>query len=184
MHEGEPLVRRAARAAIDAGASPVIVVLGADADMVRPALSSLGDVKIVVNTEWKTGVASSLAAGLREVGEDHSCEGALVMLTDQPFVDAAALRRLLAAFDDEHALVASEYDGTIGVPAVFSRKYFPELMLLTGDAGAGRWLRGRRSEVTRVTLEGAGRDIDTISDMTQLDTGEHVIPTDPGPPAN
>lgn len=167
VHEGEPLVRRIASAAVDAGANPVVVVLGANSELVEPALSGLAAVTTVVNRKWSDGLATSLAAGLAEVFKDDACDGVLVVLADQPLIDAAALRRLLAAFEGERRLVASAYGGTVGVPAVFGREHADALMRLKGDIGAGSWLRDRLGEVTRVPLGVAAVDIDTMSDVAE-----------------
>ncbi|HEU4748226.1 MAG TPA: nucleotidyltransferase family protein [Gemmatimonadaceae bacterium] len=167
-YEGQPLVRRMAVAAVDAGADPVVVVLGADAEMIAPVLAGLTSVRTVVNREWSSGLASSLAAGLREVFGDNTCEAVLVTLADQPLVDSAALKKLIGAFDRNHRIVASAYANTLGVPAVFGREYMHELVKLTGDAGAGSWLRSRAGEVTPVAFGGGALDIDGSSDIAQL----------------
>jgi molybdenum cofactor cytidylyltransferase len=167
MHDGEPLVRRTARAVAEVGVTPVVVVLGANADMIAPALIDLPAVTIVLNEDWNKGLASSLRAGLAAVLEDSSCDAVLVALADQPLVDSHALRRLVAAFDGERRLVASGYNGTIGVPAVFSREHAEDLMNLTGDAGAGPWLRNR-TDVTRIDLGAAALDVDTVDDLQRL----------------
>jgi CTP:molybdopterin cytidylyltransferase MocA len=164
VHEGEALVRRTARAAVEAGASPVMVVLGANAEMIAPVLSGLPSVATVVNEEWSTGLSSSLAAGLTALFETAACDAVLVTLADQPRVDSAALKRLVAAFGGERRIVASAYDDTIGVPAVFGREHVDALKALTGDAGAGAWLRSRPGDVTSVPLDAAAIDIDTASD--------------------
>ena len=161
-------MRRATVAALDAGASRVVVVLGARAGSIARALAGLASVTLVVNPDWAKGLASSLVAGLSSFPADDSCDGVLVTLADQPFVDAAALRRLITAFDDERRIVASAYDDTIGVPAVFGREHFGDLMRLTGDRGAGSWLRSRQDEVTRVPLHTARLDIDRPSDLARL----------------
>jgi molybdenum cofactor cytidylyltransferase len=168
VHEGEPLVRRIAKAAVEAGANPVVVVLGANAEMIAPALSGLASVRTVVNREWSKGLASSLAVGLSALLEDDTVDAVLVTLADQPLVDAAALRRLISAFNDERRIVASSYDDTIGVPALFAREHIADLMRLTGDAGAASWLRSRSSDVTCVPLDVAAVDIDTGSDTAHL----------------
>ena len=164
---GQPLVRRAALAALDSGAAPVLVVLGAHADQVTPALDGL-EVSIAMNDEWQRGLASSLATGVRALVADPACDGVLVMLADQPLVDAAALSRLLAAFDGGHRLVASAYGGALGVPAVFGREYVDELLTLEGDSGAGPWLRARGDDVTCVPLAAAALDVDTPLDAAAL----------------
>ena len=162
------MVRRIAMAAVEAGASPVVVVLGANAEMIAPVLLGLASVTTVVNRQWSNGLASSLATGLSAVLEDTPCDAVLVTLADQPHVNAAALRRLIAAFDGERRIVASAYDNTMGVPAVFAREHVDALMRLTGDAGAGAWLRSRPREVTCVPLDLAALDIDTLSDAAHL----------------
>lgn len=168
VHEGQPLVRRIALAAVEAGAEPVVIVLGANADLIAPALDGLGSVRAIVNHGWSKGLASSLAAGIASVFTDNRSEAVLVTLADQPLVDAVALRRLMTAFDAEHRIVASAYDDTIGVPAVFAREHAEELMCLSGDSGAGAWLRGRVDEVTPIPLGASAIDVDTSADAARL----------------
>ncbi len=168
VHEGEPLVRRAAIAAVEAGASPVVVVLGAHAEEIVPALALLPSVTLVMNDDWESGLASSLATGLRAVYQNVSCDGVLVMLADQPLIDAASLSQLLNAFKADNRIIASEYDDTIGVPVVIGREHVPDLMELKGDAGAGAWLRKQICQVTRIPMARAAMDVDTPSDAARL----------------
>lgn len=142
-----------------------MVVLGADAPMIAPELSKLRHVRTVINTHWASGLASSLSTGLRALMEIAGCDSVLVMLADQPYVDAAALNKLLAAFDSEHRIVASAYAETIGVPAIFGCEYVKDLMRLKGDSGAGKWLLDHPDEVTSVELPEAEVDIDTEEDL-------------------
>ena len=83
-------------------------------------------------------------------------------------MDGAALASLIARFDEDNRLVASSYNGVIGVPALFGREFLEELATLTGDAGAGAWLRARSDSVTRVPMEKAALDIDIPSDSALL----------------
>jgi molybdenum cofactor cytidylyltransferase len=168
VYEGEPLVRRIAAAAVEAGADPVVVVLGANWEMIAPALLGLASVTTALNLEWSKGLASSLTTGLSSLVALTPCDAVLVTLADQPLVDAAALRRLIAAFDGDRRIVASAYDDTVGVPALFGHEHLDALMHLTGDAGAGSWLRSRPDEVTRISLGVASLDIDTRSDAERL----------------
>jgi CTP:molybdopterin cytidylyltransferase MocA len=166
---GEPLVRRATRAAVEAEASPVVVVLGADAPSIAPLLEGLGHVSTAVNEQWQSGLAASVAVGMREVQRlCPRCDAVLITTADQPLVGGEALRALLDAYEGDARLVAAEYSGTIGVPAVIGSEYFDALLALEGDAGAGRWLRSRVSEVRRVPLPEAAVDIDTAEDRALL----------------
>ncbi|MCR4341966.1 MAG: nucleotidyltransferase family protein [Gemmatimonadaceae bacterium] len=168
LHDGKPLVTHAAETALAAGAAPVIVVLGAHAEDIRPALSHLAGVTVVINSDWESGLASSLTTGLRAALRDTTWEGALAMLADQPLVDGPMLRRIIAEFAAGARIVATGYEGVPGVPALFGREHVPELLSLTGDTGAGPWLRSRAREVAIVPLAGAVLDVDTPADVQRL----------------
>jgi len=159
--DGEPLVRRAARAALGSRARPVIVVTGHAHDAVAAALAGL-DVAIVHNPAYAEGLSASLKAGLAAVPAE--ADGAAVLLADMPAIDAAAIDRLVEAFDPARgALVAvATVNGRRGNPVVWSRRFFPELAAVTGDTG-GRALIGRDpAAVVEVELgAAAGLDVDT-----------------------
>ena len=166
-HGGVPLVRRAAMAALEASADPVVVALGADNHEILPALENLPRVRIALNSRWELGLASSLSAGFAAVAAEADVGGALILLADQPFIDSHTLRNLIAAFGEQR-LVASAYSDTIGVPALIGREYFDELSALHGDRGAGPWLRGRMNEVQAIPLPASPLDIDTPEDVLRL----------------
>lgn len=166
VHDGEPLVRHAANAALGAGVSEVIVVLGSNAGDIASAVDGIAQARTIVNEDWHTGLASSIKAGLDAVNQT---DGVLICLADQPLIDTTALTKLIDRFDDTHRVVASSYADTIGVPAVFGIEYADDLRALSGDHGAGQWLRGRMSDVTIVPLEGAAIDIDTPADAARLE---------------
>lgn len=167
LHDGQPLVRRAALAALAAGTDPVIVVVGSDSGLVTSALHDVPSLVIVANDAWQSGQASSLRVGLR-AAMAAMADGAVVMLADQPLIESSALARLLSKFDRGHRIVASAYDGTVGAPAIFGVEHFDELMHLTGDSGAGKWLRDQGKIVTTVSLPEAMLDIDTRADAAAL----------------
>lgn len=167
-YEGKPLVRRAVEAALAAGTDPVVVVLGARAAVIRPALEDLAGITVTLNPDWESGLASSLRAGLTGVLRDPTLDAVMVVLADQPLVDGVALRRLITAFRAGSRIVASSYDGLPGVPALFGREHAPALLGLTGDAGAGAWLRSRMPDVAIVPLDGVALDLDTPGDLARL----------------
>lgn len=168
VHEGEPLVRRAARAALAAGASPVIVVLGAESGRVRVALDGLPGVELLLNERWTDGLASSLTAGVRALLAAAPIDAVLVTLTDQPLVGVTELTSIIARFTDAHRIVAAEYAGVVGVPAVVAREHVDALLGLSGDRGAGAWLRSQGDRVVRVPMPAAAMDVDTPSDAARL----------------
>lgn len=166
---GEPLVRRAARAAAEAGYSPVVVVVGADPAAVTAALAGAACVA-VENPDWRTGVASSIRRGLAALSSLRpDADGVLLAVCDQPLADAAHLARLAGALaDGGHAIAASSYAGTAGVPALFTRPVLDELRALEGERGAKQVVARDPGRVALVPLPGGERDVDTDADWDGL----------------
>ena len=160
--QGETLVRRAARAALDAGVDELLVVTGANADAVSEVLEGL-DARIVRNDRWTEGLGSSIGCGVRAASGD----GVLLLLADQPAVDAALLARLIAGARDGHRRAACAYEGALGVPAVFcDPKDLAILRSLSGDQGAKRLLASEPGGVFAVSATEASIDIDDEADWT------------------
>jgi CTP:molybdopterin cytidylyltransferase MocA len=184
VHDGLPLVARAAHAALQAGADPVVVVLGAGEAAVRAALSDL-PVETVVNPRWADGMGTSVAAGVRALlARAPSVGGVLVTLVDQPFVGDAELGRLVDAWVRAEAraagggapaaIAAAAYAGTVGVPAVFGRAHADALCALPAAAGAARLLRAPGALVHPVPMPEAATDVDTHDDLARLLAGERA----------
>ena len=144
-----------------AGKGGVIVVLGAHAEQIAPALEGL-PVTIVIAEDWQEGMAASLRAGIRAVSD---AEAGLVMLCDQPLVTTELLQALLQEWEPG-SIVASDYGEALGPPCVFGRPYFPELLTLTGDSGARKLLQ--KYPCRTVAFPGGRTDVDTREDASRL----------------
>ncbi len=166
---GESLLRRAALAALGAGCSPVVVVTGAHAELSRRELEGL-DVREVVNPRWETGMASSIGAGLEGLlGADPNAAAAVIMLCDQPHVTAGVISDLAAAHRATGTpVIASAYDGSFGVPALFGRSLFAELARLEGGAGAKQVIKRYASEAHFLPFQGGEVDVDTPDNFSRL----------------
>ena len=171
-YDGETLLCRAARAALDSRCRPVVVVLGAHAGALRGEVSGA---QVVVNQEWAEGMSSSIRCGLRalEAVTAGSAAAAVLMLCDQPFVTSGVINRLLETYETKRPLlVASEYEAggerTSGVPALFSRSLFSELMELRGAQGAKRVIQRHAPEALTVAAPEAAFDVDTPEDYRIL----------------
>jgi molybdenum cofactor cytidylyltransferase len=159
---GAPLLRHIAGTALAAPGSTVIVVLGCDHERIRPALAGL-DVTIVQNDEWREGMASSIRAGLRAL--PVHCDAALFLVCDQPRISAELLRRLIdARKQTTRPVVACSYGGSAGVPALFDRSLFAELLELHGSRGAKEIIRRHSSDVAEVPFPDGSLDLDTPAD--------------------
>jgi len=164
---GENLVQRSARIAVEAGLEPVIVVLGAFASTIKIFLSGFDQVITATNEHWQTGQASSLHTGIKQAAKMNS-DAALIILADQALVGEKSIERIVGAFDAEHRVVASQYAGVLGAPALFGKEFFADLLELEGDRGAGAWLRANPETVTAVKVDEGAVDIDTPDDLKHL----------------
>jgi molybdenum cofactor cytidylyltransferase len=170
----ETLLGRAARAALETKLGPVILVLGSNADAMQREIAAL-DVKTIINQDWQEGMSSSIRCGLQalETVLTGGTDAAILMLCDQPYVTSDVIRRLFDAYLASGALiVASEYEAmgekTFGVPALFNRALFPELMALHGSEGAKRVITHHRTETEVIAVPEAAFDVDTPDDYSAL----------------
>jgi molybdenum cofactor cytidylyltransferase len=150
-------------------ARPVILVLGANEALIKITVQNTG-VHTVINTEWKEGMASSVRYGIKQLLKtDPLTTGAVIMLCDQPYVNAALINGLVAAHEKTaKKIVASSYSGTLGAPTLFHKNIFPELLQLKGDVGAKAIIRQHVNDVEAVVFSKGHVDIDTISDYGDL----------------
>ncbi len=178
---GKPLVRIVTEQALASKASPVIVVTGHQADVVEKALQGL-DVSFVRNPDYATGLASSVKAGVGAL--PASAAGALICLGDMPLIDVGLLDKLIAAFSPERSsLIAVPVSaGRRGNPVLWSRRFFGELMALSGDVG-GRHLIDHHSEaVVEVPVDGHGAFLDIDTPQALQSAQQNRAPADTAPP--
>jgi len=180
IFRGETLVRRAVRAAAEAGCDPIILVVGAIGESIRSEVviresriaspSAPGDgprTTVVENTEWQNGIGTSIRRGLEQL--PGSVQAVVLIACDQPFVDASVVAELIAAQEKTRKpIVASSYANTIGVPALFDRSCFAALLALPADAGAKTLMTAQPSDVAVVAFERGAIDIDTPEDFQRL----------------
>jgi nicotine blue oxidoreductase len=161
---GETLAQRGVALLRDGGAAPVIVVTGA-------AAVDLPGVITVHNPRWRSGMGSSLAAGLATA--PHDSQAAVVALADQPLVGSAAVARLIAAHLAGAGVAVAAYAGRPRNPVLIGREHWAEVTgLAQGDQGARAFLRARPELVTLVECGDTGRpdDIDTPEDLASIES--------------
>lgn len=163
---GRPLLHTAVARAADVAGTAVSVVLGARAAELAPLLTHSA-ASVVINRSWREGIASSIRAGVARL--PPSCTAVLLLLVDQAAVTGEDLKRLVSAWrrQPEH-IVAARYGTTTGVPAIFPRSSFSDLLALRGDAGARALLQRNPDRVVRVPMPSAALDIDTPEDLLKM----------------
>jgi molybdenum cofactor cytidylyltransferase len=164
--DGETVVRRVARQAIDAGLSPVIVVTGFQSDRIGAELAGL-PVELVTNREHAIGMHTSVRVGIEHVPAD--CDGLVIILADMPLVTSGMLSSLVARFrGGPDQLVISRYGKVQAPPTLYCRALFPALS--AAGEGCGRQvIRDHQHEAAE--LQWAPEllvDLDRAEDVARL----------------
>ncbi len=165
--EDTTLLGHAIRKAKDSVAKSVIVVLGAHAESIRNAI--IGEVEILENTSWKSGLGSSIACGTDFLVKHTKADGVLIMLADQPLVGTSYLNSMMGAFDtEEKGIIATAYPHNVGVPALFAASYFDRLVKLADDYGAKKIIDKHDADVLVLDPGNKMVDIDTKREYENL----------------
>jgi molybdenum cofactor cytidylyltransferase len=174
---GKPLVRHVAESALASRARPIIVVTGHAAAGIEAALADL-DVRFVFNPDYRTGLSSSLQAGIAAL--QATPEGALILLADMPFVSGALIDQIIATFElafgasaQSPLAAAPVRAGQRGNPVLIGRDLFGAIASLQGDRGARALVEaaGRRVVECMVDDDAVLIDIDRQAALRRLEGG-------------
>tara|TARA_R110000751_G_scaffold174236_1_gene280614 strand:+ start:272 stop:853 length:582 start_codon:yes stop_codon:yes gene_type:complete len=148
--------------ALQTNAKKVFCVLGSNAENIKNSISQY-DIEIIINPNFKEGLSSSIVEGLNHI-ENSNFDSVLIMLSDQPKVDSNYINLLILSSEKNPTqITASQYEKTIGVPAIFPKKFFKQLQQLEGDKGAKDFLNTHKAQVISIKSDKL-IDIDTQDD--------------------
>jgi molybdenum cofactor cytidylyltransferase len=169
LFQGETFIRRIVAAAIEAGCAPVVVVTGEDSAQVTSELTGFS-VSIAMNPGWSSGVGASIRVGVqRAMDLAADLDASLLLSCDQPFVTATVLAQLIQLrLTSGKPIVASDYATTLGIPALFDRSCFSDLLRLKEDSGAKKIILARPHDVVSFDFPAGAIDIDTAADYKKL----------------
>jgi len=160
---GKTLLQHSLESILNSAADETILVLGHEADRIGKSLPAL-PVKIVINPDYKQGMASSLRQGL--LAMDPGSEAFLVLLADQPGIGPEIINTLIRTFrqaDPRRGIVRPVYRGRPGHPVLIGAQYLQEALQLQGDVGARRILMNHPGDILEIAVDQDAvlRDIDT-----------------------
>lgn len=175
------LLGRVLKAALASDLEKVVLVLGCAADAIQEKLGeekTHPKLQIVVNDRYREGMATSLQAGLDLVRETYPA--VLILLGDQPFVDAATLNHLLQRFrESDRNICVPVCNGRRGQPVCFRRPLYDKLMRISGDKGGRDIVRANPKAVFEVAIENVDCFFD-IDNERDLEKGRRHLKSSPG----
>jgi molybdenum cofactor cytidylyltransferase len=126
------------------------------------------EMPLVFNQNWSTGMGSSIDAGIRNLTYDIT--HLLICVCDQVLIQSDHYQQLMnTAINQPDKIIATSYNNTYGVPALFPKKYFAELQQLNStDQGAKKVLKKNLEQIICINCEMANYDIDTQTQLNQF----------------
>ena len=163
--QGSTLLQHVLRNVIRSIADETILVLGYEAEQIGKTLSGL-PVRIVVNPDYPSGMASSLQRGL--LAMEPISEAFMFVLADQPDVGPDMINAVIRTFRQtglKRRIVRPVYRGMPGHPILMSADYRQDLLQLKGDVGARQILSDHPEDITEI-------EVDRDAVLVDMDTPE------------
>lgn len=159
------LLGKAIKEALHSNSEKVYVVLGAKAETIQMQCNST-DVSWILNKNWKNGMGSSISCAINyliQIKTDY--DGILIMLCDQPLIDADYINKMISTFKGSNKkIVATVYKHSNGVPVLFDKKYLEDLSNLGGNIGAKQIIADNSKSVVSINPKGKEKDLDTMEE--------------------
>ena len=161
-----PMISHAMRAAEAVCSDGTLLVAGNDWQRVHEACEPLRGF-LLLNDRYAEGLSTSIVAAVRVL--PAAADGILLLLGDQPLVDARDLTRLITTWSENPERIAcSQAASRLTPPAIFPRRLFDELLELDGDQGAYPIIARHRDETVSVANPNASFDVDTPAALEEL----------------
>jgi len=163
-YKNTTLLGNSINAATESGLTNILIVLGSNFLKISQSIKCKS-IRQIINTKWKEGMGSSLSTGMKTVLNE---EAVLIMLCDQPKITSKHISSLIDNYQPGK-IIGSTYDGILGVPALFPKKYFEHLAGLSGDQGAKKIIEQFSENVISVECPEGAIDIDIKADLVNLE---------------
>ncbi|MFY7670018.1 nucleotidyltransferase family protein [Tenacibaculum sp. MEBiC06402] len=161
------LLGKVIEATTEVSNNDIFCVLGANSEEISLSIQQY-DINIILNKEFETGLSSSIYAGIAVISK-LNFDAVIIVLGDQPNVSSNYLQHMMKISEENKSkIIASNYNGRNGVPALFPKKYFKDLLLLKGDKGASKLLNSDDFPIFTMKGDVDLFDVDTESDYNHL----------------
>ena len=146
----------------------ILIILGGNSELIIPKLERFNDtISTIFNPDWQQGMGTSIRMGTEKLAEKS--DAILILLSDQPFISTVLLQNMTQIFQKSpNPIVSCVYNQQLGVPMLFDKSVFPELMKLSGDRGAKSFLHLYKDTISTIDFPEGIIDIDTFEDVEKL----------------
>ncbi len=168
------LIEHAVESGLSSQCRKILVVLGCKQEMIRTHLNAITDkagrrLELISNQNWQSGMASSIVAAIEFLSrtENSYIKAAIISSCDQPYFRAEKINKMIELYksSDQTRIIASNYEGINGIPALFPRVFFGQLQQLKGEKGARPIIEAQKARLIQMDFPEAAFDIDTEAEL-------------------
>ncbi len=167
----ETLLERTVRSALSSSANDVVIVFGANSKENKSFIGQF-PLKIAMNENWEKGIGSSIKCGLQKaLAENPDSDAVIISVCDQPFLSSEIFDNLISKYlETGKPIVASDYSDSMGVPVLYDKSMFDELLEIPDEHGAKKHIlvNAEKENLATVPFQKGAIDIDTIKDIKNL----------------
>lgn len=171
IYQGESLIKRQFRIMQASQLKKIYLLTGAYRNECVLEMQDETNWQEIYNSHFSLGMGSSIKSAVNYFAkEEPGLKGLLFCVCDQIMLTSQHIDQLAQTFCNQSVatLVASTYSNTIGIPAIFPRKFFPDLLKLEDHQGAKTILRDKKYPCLTVALPGGEIDIDRPEDLVRF----------------
>jgi len=141
-------------------------VLGANKDLILEEIH-FNNTVVIDNINYEKGLSSSISICIEFFEKKNlNYDGVLFVLGDQPAIETEYFLSIINRFNKHKTkIIATNYDGKAGVPALFPKSFFKELKIIKGDKGAREILKNKPKSIIFESFKTNLVDIDTNKDL-------------------
>ncbi len=169
--DGKSLIKRIAEMAMDTACYPIVMVLGSNRDMMRKELERM-PITIIDNPQWEKGMSGSIKMGLAgSYMTFKELEAVIILTADMPLISVELIQKMIKKAEevsekmkDNPDIVACSYGGQMGIPVLFKRKLFNDLLELSGDNGAKKIILANKEKTVTIDFPEGIFDLDTMEE--------------------
>jgi molybdenum cofactor cytidylyltransferase len=164
--DGKTLIKRICETAMDTPCHPIVIVLGANRNLIRKETERM-PITVIDNPQWEKGMSSSIKMGLAGAYmTEKNIEAVIFLTVDMPYVSPELINKMIekAESDENIEIVACKYDNQIGIPVLFKRNTFTDLLELTGDDGAKKVVIKNKDKTAFIDFPEGKLDLDTVEE--------------------
>ena len=165
--EGQTLIERVTETALMVSDN-ILIIFGGNSELIIPKIERFSDtISTIFNPNWQQGMGTSIRIGVENLAEKS--DAILILLSDQPFISSLLLKNMIQIFQKSlNPIVSCIYNQQLGVPMLFDKSVFPELIKLSGDRGAKSFLHLYKDTISTIDFPEGIIDIDTFKDLEKL----------------